>query len=1133
MAEIQLKEFPKDGNGTPFDYWIPIERKDSNGVALVNELIFDLSGFGEDVFGYWWVYLNDKELYIPGKPGDKPSGKGIVQYLKQGINSLKIAYGTPGYTTANPIGATYATVEFNYDSKVPELLNEINYKKIGVSSNDLITIDFNENIKLNKNLIILTDAKTQLQINISESQGNEFLKINGSSITINLKSFVENNSTYTLDFKKGSILDLSGNIYQSLINLEFATQDTISPYVKKTSPLDASKNNEAKTNITIEFNEPILIGEGSISISNSDGTLVGVVDTKAMSIDQAGRILKFEVATALKRDQVYQIRLDSNAITDKAGNTLKNPYDFSISTEDTINPIIKYQSGGSLNNKLDQGSDIIVYFSEPVLGGLENKINITDEENNTVLSIMLDEQINTIASEQFKIYTKNKLQPGSLYKIILSEGAFKDQSGNITQEISLPLYTSGIGPATTIPSPVSFSPKQGATEVELESEIIIDFDKELVKGVASIYLKDANGRILEEYKPGDERISFKSKSIIITPSNKLVDSLIYNVELSVGSVFDKYGNFNSLSKSSFSTVDKTPPTPITYSGEYKNIKPGEAILFKFGERILAGEINIVIYDVKNLLVKKYGSKEKEITFSDNVLTINTPDNLNYESTYELKILAGSIVDYSGNVYLQDYIVKLVTTIAPDIISPKVVSYDLAKDSILEDLNTNISINFSEHIQIGVGKVYLKYASGEVFETYGEGLEGVSVDFNKLVINPRSPLVDGRDYFVEIEADAVRDLSGNAYIGDSKFTFSTLDTTPPYVQFISSSFTDINDSIISKMSESIKYGAGSAVLKKGSTVIEYFYANKSNSSIINDTLAINPSVNLLPTSSYTITIGEDFIRDKTGNKLPAKNLLFVTSDGEDNVAPTFKGISFTKMNSGLAAIDSEIEFNFNEYVMLGSGEINLVDLNGTVVERYSKEASNLSVKDRKVTINPIVDLKAGKDYKFIFSSNAISDLAGNYVGNLKEYEFKTENKFGYKMIFWKDNTKVPSETKKADAVNLTDAIAILKMIVGLNVNSNNTPLSPYQAIAADFDQDGSVGLTDAIGVLKMVVGLSAPTPTWKYYDDTKLASAYTSVQSLNPKGWTTSAAISDTGTADSGVKLVGVLTGDVDGSWVSA
>ena len=73
-------------------------------------------------------------------------------------------------------------------------------------------------------------------------------------------------------------------------------------------------------------------------------------------------------------------------------------------------------------------------------------------------------------------------------------------------------------------------------------------------------------------------------------------------------------------------------------------------------------------------------------------------------------------------------------------------------------------------------------------------------------------------------------------------------------------------------------------------------------------------------------------------------------------------------------------------------------------------------------------------------------------------------------------------------------------------------------------------SDAIGALKMVVGLSAPTPTWKYYDDAKLNSSYTSAQSLNPKAWTSTSVITDTAAVVSSVKLIGVLTGDVDGSW---
>ena len=104
-----------------------------------------------------------------------------------------------------------------------------------------------------------------------------------------------------------------------------------------------------------------------------------------------------------------------------------------------------------------------------------------------------------------------------------------------------------------------------------------------------------------------------------------------------------------------------------------------------------------------------------------------------------------------------------------------------------------------------------------------------------------------------------------------------------------------------------------------------------------------------------------------------------------------------------------------------------------------------------------------------------------------------------------------------------------MIVGLPVNSNNAPLSPHQSIAADFDQDGQVGLNDAIGVLKMVVGLAAPSPTWRYYDADKLKTSLSASEALTPGNWSATARIQDP--SASGVSLVGVLTGDVDGSWV--
>ena len=119
---------------------------------------------------------------------------------------------------------------------------------------------------------------------------------------------------------------------------------------------------------------------------------------------------------------------------------------------------------------------------------------------------------------------------------------------------------------------------------------------------------------------------------------------------------------------------------------------------------------------------------------------------------------------------------------------------------------------------------------------------------------------------------------------------------------------------------------------------------------------------------------------------------------------------------------------------------------------------------------------------------------------------------------------------ANAVNLQDAIAILKMIVGLDVNGAGKALSPYQALAADFDGSGAVGLTDAIGVLKHVVGLPAPEPTWNFANEADLA-----VSGITPAGSVALPAINVILSSASPVHvgLVGYLRGDVDGSFAGA
>ena len=128
--------------------------------------------------------------------------------------------------------------------------------------------------------------------------------------------------------------------------------------------------------------------------------------------------------------------------------------------------------------------------------------------------------------------------------------------------------------------------------------------------------------------------------------------------------------------------------------------------------------------------------------------------------------------------------------------------------------------------------------------------------------------------------------------------------------------------------------------------------------------------------------------------------------------------------------------------------------------------------------------------------------------------------------------VPSAETSAvsQAVNLQDAIAILKMIVGLDVNGANKALSPYQAYAADYDGNGKVELSDAIGVLKHVVGLDAPTPQWLFFNE--IDQTVPGKANLLP-GSVPSLSADLSAAGNIHVGLVGVLRGDVDGSYAGA
>jgi len=121
------------------------------------------------------------------------------------------------------------------------------------------------------------------------------------------------------------------------------------------------------------------------------------------------------------------------------------------------------------------------------------------------------------------------------------------------------------------------------------------------------------------------------------------------------------------------------------------------------------------------------------------------------------------------------------------------------------------------------------------------------------------------------------------------------------------------------------------------------------------------------------------------------------------------------------------------------------------------------------------------------------------------------------------TSTTASAVAAKAVDLTDAIAILKMIVGLDVNAGGAALTAYQAYAADVDGNGKVELSDAISVLKRIVGLETATANWMFFNGTP-----TVTDKLNPG---VPANVSAAVSSSTNVNITAVLRGDVVSSSV--
>lgn len=185
---------------------------------------------------------------------------------------------------------------------------------------------------------------------------------------------------------------------------------------------------------------------------------------------------------------------------------------------------------------------------------------------------------------------------------------------------------------------------------------------------------------------------------------------------------------------------------------------------------------------------------------------------------------------------------------------------------------------------------------------------------------------------------------------------------------------------------------------------------------------------------------------------------------------------------------------------------------------------------------------------VFSGVQVGALSG--IGQTLSVQARsTSNDGGYSFTTTSANAGVIAgrlPTDSANAVTSADALATLRIAVGLNPNPDPDgaagPLkalavSPYQVMAADVNGNGTVTSADALAILRMAVRLGSALPQeWffveerrDFWDETANAGQGAFALSRTSAAWDRTIL---SGPDTESLNLVGVLKGDVNGSWVA-
>ena len=331
----------------------------------------------------------------------------------------------------------------------------------------------------------------------------------------------------------------------------------------------------------------------------------------------------------------------------------------------------------------------------------------------------------------------------------------------------------------TAPSLSSSTPADGASDVGLASNIVLNFSENVTAvGSKNIVIKNSSDNsIFESIDSTDAKVSVSGSTVTINPADTFAYSTGYYVTIDSGAFKDAannaYAGISSSTALNFTTVaDTTPPTMLSSSPADNATGVGldTNISFVFSKPVTAvSGKNITLKKTSdNSTVQIFSVTGPYVVISGATVTVNPTSSYLETTGYYLLIDSGSFKDSSNNVYGGiSSSTSLNFTSGTDMTDPTIVSTTPADNATGVATAANIVLEFSENITAVSGKdIVIKKAldNSNVESISVTDATRVSISANTVTINPTNPFENEVSYYVLVDAGGFRDLAGNGFAG---------------------------------------------------------------------------------------------------------------------------------------------------------------------------------------------------------------------------------------------------------------------------------------------------------------------------------------------------------------------------------